>query len=310
MTPDSKIRNSFVTISQRAGAVVRWLGSLKLTIALLLLLAAVLAYARFLEATRGRECAQWYVYGRPWFIGLLCVLAANIAAATLTRRPWRWNRPGLVLMPVGLLVLLAGFIQTLVQGIEGRLHSPARRDRPDGHADPSQSVHAAVAPRPGGAIHRAGFRSRPGRLAQRSAVGFRRSGRRGRQGAAVLPSRPLPAGVGRRRSRTGRARRSRWRCPIRKAASWGSAGVCPSCLAPRPSTGGLGISLRASLGAVVAGRFPPTAPRDARQPGHPVRPLPGSRLPDSRRWQHRPESPGGRQRLDGGDCRVLSPTPC
>jgi hypothetical protein len=95
--------------------------SLKLTIVLLALLAAELGWGASLEKAKGLECAQWYVYRSEWFIGLLGVLAANIAAATLVR----WSRGGrnkvAVLAPFGLLVLLAGFILTLVQGIEGRL---------------------------------------------------------------------------------------------------------------------------------------------------------------------------------------------
>jgi hypothetical protein len=108
-------------VGHPVGALVRWLASLKLTIVLLVLLAAALACAHFLEAARGREYAQWYVYGSHWFIGLLGALAANIAAAALARFPWRWSRSGPVIALVGLLVLLAGFIQTLVRGIEGRL---------------------------------------------------------------------------------------------------------------------------------------------------------------------------------------------
>jgi hypothetical protein len=95
--------------------------SLKLTIGLLVLLAAALACAAFLEAAKGREYAQWYVFRSEWFVGLLGVLAANVAAATLIRFPRRWSRLGLVIVPAGLLVLLAGFIQTALQGIEGRL---------------------------------------------------------------------------------------------------------------------------------------------------------------------------------------------
>ena len=46
----------------------------------------------FLEAAKGRESAQWNVYRREWFIGLLGVLAANIAAVTVTR--WSGGGPG------------------------------------------------------------------------------------------------------------------------------------------------------------------------------------------------------------------------
>ena len=99
----------------------RLLASLKLAVILIVVLAAVLAAATFLEAGKGREYAQWYVYDSLWFIALLALLAANILAATLSRLPWKMRQTGFVVTHVGLLVLLAGSIQTFVAGIEGRL---------------------------------------------------------------------------------------------------------------------------------------------------------------------------------------------
>ena len=106
-------------VRRAAGALVRFAASLKLTILLVAILAGVLVYARFLETAQGLESAEWYVYRREWFIGLLGALAANIVAVMVTRR--RWKRAGLVIASTGLLVLLAGFVQTLVRGFEGLL---------------------------------------------------------------------------------------------------------------------------------------------------------------------------------------------
>ncbi len=108
-------------VGRLAGALVRFSASLKLTFVLLAHLTAALTCAVYLETAKGREFAQWYVYGRQWLIGLLVALAVNVAAATVVRFPRRWSQAGLVIAPVGLMVLLAGFIQTLIQGIEGRL---------------------------------------------------------------------------------------------------------------------------------------------------------------------------------------------
>ena len=154
-------------MQKNLGAVVRWLGSLWLTIVLAIVLAAMLAGGSFLEATKGREWAQWYVYGSGWYIGLLGLLAANIAVATLIRCPWRWRHPGLVIGPVGLLVLLGGLLQTALQSIDGQLSSPEGPVRFVGALDPSQSAHAADAKREGSAIHRTRIFARTGRLAQR-----------------------------------------------------------------------------------------------------------------------------------------------
>jgi len=121
VTSAAKVQTPRGGVRHPVGALVRLAASLKLTIVLSVLLAAALSGAIFLEAAKGREHAQWYVYRSAWFIGLLGVLAANVAAATLVGFPRRWSRAGLAGAAAGLVVLLAGFIQTLVQGIEGRL---------------------------------------------------------------------------------------------------------------------------------------------------------------------------------------------
>ncbi len=101
--------------------VIHSLGSLKLAVLLIVAVAAVLAWATFLEASKGREYAQWHVYGSRWFTGLLGLLGANILAATLVRFPWKRSQTGFVITHVGLLVLLAGSIQTFVGGLDGQL---------------------------------------------------------------------------------------------------------------------------------------------------------------------------------------------
>lgn len=99
----------------------RLLASLKLAVILIVLLAGVLATATFLEAVNGREYAQWYVYDSPWFFGLLAILGLNILAATLVRFPWQRRQIGFVVTHAGLLVLLAGSMQTFFLGVEGQL---------------------------------------------------------------------------------------------------------------------------------------------------------------------------------------------
>lgn len=118
---ESKTENTLGIFCGPAGSVRRWLVSWKLTLAIALVLGGALACAAFLESSKGIEYAQWYIDNRGWFVGLLAALAASIAAATLARRPWRWRHPVLVIVPVGALVLLAGFLWTVVQAIEGRL---------------------------------------------------------------------------------------------------------------------------------------------------------------------------------------------
>lgn len=109
------------TARDLAVAFFRSLASLRLAVILLVALAAILAWATLLEADKGREYAQWYVYGSQWFIALLALLAVNISAATLIRFPWKSRQIGFLITHVGLLILLAGSIYTFVQGVEGQL---------------------------------------------------------------------------------------------------------------------------------------------------------------------------------------------
>jgi hypothetical protein len=99
----------------------RWFASLKLAVLLITILAAVLAVATLVETSRGREYAQWYVYHSPWFAALLGLLSANILAAAVIRYPWGLKRLGFLVTHAGLLALLAGSIQTFLNGIEGIL---------------------------------------------------------------------------------------------------------------------------------------------------------------------------------------------
>jgi hypothetical protein len=71
-----------------AREILRLFASLKLAVLLIAILAGVLAWATFLESSKGREYAQWHVYHAPWFIGLLGLLAANVFACTASRFPW------------------------------------------------------------------------------------------------------------------------------------------------------------------------------------------------------------------------------
>ena len=56
---------TFQAMRKSANSAIHLLGSLKLAVVLLLLFAAVLAAATFLEAAKGRDYAGWYVYDQP-----------------------------------------------------------------------------------------------------------------------------------------------------------------------------------------------------------------------------------------------------
>jgi hypothetical protein len=102
-------------------AALRLLASLRLAIVLLVLLAMVLAVATFIEAAKGRDYVRWYVYDAQWFVALLGLLGVSVLAAALIRFPWKIRQIPFLITHAGLLVLLAGSIQTFLGGIEGQL---------------------------------------------------------------------------------------------------------------------------------------------------------------------------------------------
>lgn len=103
------------------GRMVALLGSLQLAVVLLAVLATLIAVATVLEADHGRAYAQWYVYHSGWFVALLGLLGVNVFCAAASRWPWKRHQIGFVITHGGLLVLLAGSIQTFLHGLEGHV---------------------------------------------------------------------------------------------------------------------------------------------------------------------------------------------
>ena len=100
---------------------LRFLGSLKLAVVLLVLLVFVLAAATLLESSRGIEFSQTYVYHSGWFIALWALVTLNVLAAMLARWPRRIRQTGILITHLGLVALLAGSIYSYMAGIEGQL---------------------------------------------------------------------------------------------------------------------------------------------------------------------------------------------
>lgn len=100
---------------------IHWLGSLKLAVVLMMGLATSIAVATILEADSGRVYAQWHVYHSGWFFVLLGLLGVNIFAAAASRWPWKRHQTGFVVTHGGLLVLLAGSVQSFLGGVDGQV---------------------------------------------------------------------------------------------------------------------------------------------------------------------------------------------
>jgi hypothetical protein len=101
--------------------LLRFFGSLKLAVVVLVLLAVAMASGTFLESHDNARVAAQIVYRSWWFNGLLALLAVNVAAAALTRWPWKRRHVGFVITHAGIIILLGGCSAAFHYGTEGMM---------------------------------------------------------------------------------------------------------------------------------------------------------------------------------------------
>lgn len=101
--------------------VVHILGSLKLALILLAILAIACAVATFTEANFNTKIAQATIYKAPWFVFWLGLLCINLFAVTLTRLPWQRKHMGFIITHYGIISLLIGALIGSTWGFEGNV---------------------------------------------------------------------------------------------------------------------------------------------------------------------------------------------
>ena len=100
----------------------RVLGSLKLAVVLLVIIAGVLAIATFYESAASTKAVTTQVYKSWWFNYLLLgLLAVNVASAAFTRWPWKRKHIGFVITHAGIITILGGCGAAFHYGTEGML---------------------------------------------------------------------------------------------------------------------------------------------------------------------------------------------
>ncbi|ERN40600.1 resB-like family [Rubidibacter lacunae KORDI 51-2] len=101
---------------------VRFLGSVRLAVPLLVAIAVISIAATFYESTVGSSVVQQAVYKSPWFGALMFLLAVNLGVSTLSRYPWRGPRKiGFALTHWGLIAIIAGSAAVIHLCVEGML---------------------------------------------------------------------------------------------------------------------------------------------------------------------------------------------
>ena len=104
-----------------ARKIWKFLGSLKLAVVLLVMLAAILATATFYESLYDTKTAQHLVYSSPWFAVFLGLLFTNVFCSAASRYPYKSYQTGFVITHLGILILLAGSLQTMLWGVDGQM---------------------------------------------------------------------------------------------------------------------------------------------------------------------------------------------
>lgn len=103
-------------------SLLRFMGSIRLAVPLLVAIASILIWATFYEAQVGSATVQQQIYKSPWFGGLMFLLAVNLGISALSRYPWRGARKvGFALTHLGLIVLIAGSAAVIHLSVEGML---------------------------------------------------------------------------------------------------------------------------------------------------------------------------------------------
>ena len=97
------------------------LASLELAVTLILTLSVALAIGTIYESKYSAAVASQIVYRSIWMQILLWLFVINVAAAALSRMPWRRHHIGFLITHLGLIILLVGSFLTQRVGIDGSL---------------------------------------------------------------------------------------------------------------------------------------------------------------------------------------------
>ncbi|MGF1512853.1 MAG: cytochrome c biogenesis protein ResB [Elainellaceae cyanobacterium] len=155
---------------------IRFLGSIRLAVPLIVAIAIILIGATFYESNVGSATVQREIYKSAWFGGLMFLLAVNLGVSTLSRYPWRGPRKvGFAITHWGLIIIIAGSAAVIHLSTEGMLlvrtdSGPGNQIRVEGDllevASPDQTRRQTdIFVKPDGSVH-------PSRFAGLSLLGY------------------------------------------------------------------------------------------------------------------------------------------
>jgi cytochrome c biogenesis factor len=103
------------------GRALLFVGSLRLAIPTMVLVAAAMVWGTYIDSTEGAKEAARLVYGAGWFIALMVLICMSLIAAVITRFPWRRKHVGFMTVHTGLIILIVGSFWSLFGRIEGQI---------------------------------------------------------------------------------------------------------------------------------------------------------------------------------------------
>src|SRR3989338_7646023 len=106
---------------QWAISVFKFFASLRLAVALIVILGIAFAVGTFIESNHGAHGAQVLIYRTKWMSVLLFLLALNLLASALDRIPWKRKHAGFLTTHLGIILMLAGALVTQAFGVEGQV---------------------------------------------------------------------------------------------------------------------------------------------------------------------------------------------
>lgn len=101
--------------------IFEFFASLELAVFVILALAVILAVGTVYESKYGAAVASREVYRGIWMQLLLWTFMINLAAAALSRIPWRRHHIGFLVTHLGIIILLLGSWVTQRAGVDGQL---------------------------------------------------------------------------------------------------------------------------------------------------------------------------------------------
>lgn len=114
----NKTSNQNQSFARRA---IYWLGSVQLAVPVLVLVAIGLGVGTYLESTQNVRIARQYVYGAPWFIGVMVLMCVSLIFAVISRFPWKRKHIGFITVHAGLVALVAAGFWSMFGRVEGHL---------------------------------------------------------------------------------------------------------------------------------------------------------------------------------------------